>query len=95
MKFHRTLRKKGRRPAARPKETSIRITVPGTCAVEDLGMALLQAVAHLEALRVSHATAINLYLTPVNSHGTPVAATRDGKPVKAIAVDTLPTPTLN
>lgn len=81
--------KQGKR-GFRVERSGIRITIPGNCAVEDLGMRLLQAVAHLEALKVTHTNGVNLYVTPTTARGTETNVLRDdGTRVSAITIEHL------
>ena len=54
--------------------------------MQDLRAMLHLAVDELEALPITHARGINLYLTPADKEGIPVSPRQHRRPVKEIVI---------
>lgn len=78
---------KSRRPRRAPSESrGLRVQLEGTRSLDDLRMMLLQAVVQLDELGIQHAKAVNLYLTPATSDGTPLTAVANGQPITSLKI---------
>jgi hypothetical protein len=48
---------------------------------------LLEATQRLSELGITHASGINLYITPVTREGTPLTPVANGQPVNLIVIE--------
>ena len=69
------------------KPDGIRIQLKGLRSMQDLRAMLHEAVDKLEALPITHARGINLYLTPADKEGNPVAPRQHRRPVADIIIE--------
>lgn len=82
----RTTRSK--RPKKAPaKAKGLRIQLKGRPALPDLRAMLIEATERLDELGITHASGINLYITPVTPDGTPLTPVANGQSVKLIVVE--------
>ena|SRR4051812_5347715 len=82
----RTARSK--RPRKAPeKPKGLRIQLKGRNALADLRSMLVEATQRLSDLGITHASGINLYITPVAKDGTPVTPVANGQPVSTIVIE--------
>lgn len=82
----RTVRsKRPRKVSANSK--GLRIQLKGRNALGDLRNMLIEATQRLSDLGITHASGINLYITPVAKDGTPVTPVKDGYPVSLIVIE--------
>ncbi len=82
----RTVRsKRPRKAPAKPK--GLRIQLKGRNKLGDLRNMLIEAMQRLDDLGITHASGINLYITPVSKDGTPLTPLANGQPVNLIVIE--------
>ena len=69
------------------KNDGLRIQLKGLRSMQDVRAMLHQAVDELEALPITHARGINLYLTPADKEGNPVSPRRNRRRVADITIE--------
>lgn len=77
--------KRPRKAPARPK--GLRIQLKGKPSTQELHAMLIDALQRLRELGITHASGINLYLTPTTADGTPVTPVANGQPVNLITIE--------
>ncbi len=79
--------KRAKRPRRAPaKAPGLRIQLRGQRSSADLRAMLLQAVDKIEELGITHASGVNLYITPLDASGTPVTPVANGQSVRTITI---------
>lgn len=71
----------------KPKNDGLRIQLKGLRSMHDLRAMLHLAVDELEALPITHARGINLYLTPADKEANPVYPRKNRRPVADITIE--------
>ena len=79
----RTVRSKRPRKVSKNSK-GLRIQLKGRNALADLRNMLIEATQRMSDLGITHASGINLYISPVAKDGTPVT---NGWPVREIIVE--------
>ena len=77
--------KRPRKAPAKPR--GLRIQLRGTRTTEDLRDMLRQAVDRIEEHGITHASSINLYVTPSDENGAPVTPVANGQTVSTIIIE--------
>ena len=82
----------GKIRSKRPKKVrenskGLRIQLKGKNKLADLRNMLIEAVQRLDELGITHASGINLYISPVDKDGKPVTPLTNGRPVSLIVVE--------
>lgn len=86
MKRSRPARSK--RPRKAPANAKgLRIQIKGRPALPDLRALLIEATQRMAELGITHASGINLYVTPVAKDGAPVTPVTNGQPVTTITIE--------
>jgi hypothetical protein len=81
-------RSKAKRPKKAPaKPKGLRVQLKGRVSLPELHAMLLDALQRIGDLGVTHASGINLYLTPVSRDGTPLTPLQNGQSVSLITVE--------
>ena len=80
-----TRAKRPRKAPAKPR--GLRIQLTGMRTPQELRDMLRQAVERIEELGITHASGVNLYITPVNACGTPVTPMLNGQSVKSVIIE--------
>jgi hypothetical protein len=83
----RTPRPRRAKKSAAAKPRGLRIQLKGTRTLEELRDMLRQSLERLNELAITHASGINLYITPVDKNGHPVAPVSDGHNVSSITIE--------
>jgi hypothetical protein len=71
----------------KPKNDGLRIQLKGLRSTHDIRAMLHLAVDELEALAITHARGINLYLTPADKEGNPVSPRQHRRRVADITIE--------
>jgi hypothetical protein len=81
-------RPKRQRKAATPaKPRGLRIQLKGTRTLAELQDMLRQAIERIDELAITHASGINLYITPVDKNGSPVTPVSNGHTVSSVTIE--------
>jgi hypothetical protein len=79
---------KSKRPRKAPRRAKgLRVQLKGQPSVPELRGMLIDAVERLSELGITHASGINLYLTPVSPDGTPLTPVANGQSVNNIIIE--------
>ena len=84
-KFGKPRTKRPRKVSANSK--GLRVQLKGRNTLANLRNMLIEATQRLDDLGITHASGINLYITPVAKDGTPVTPVKDGYPVSVIVIE--------
>lgn len=71
----------------KPRTDGLRIKLKGLHPMQDVRAMLHEAVDRLEALAITHARGINLYLTPADKEGNPVSPRQNRRPLTEITIE--------
>ena len=87
-KIRNTRPARTKRPRKAPsKARGLRVQLKGRPSVPELRGMLIEALERISDLGITHASGINIYLTPVTKSGTPLTPLANGQPVSTIIIE--------